>query len=78
MKACLQQLASSSNGVYVRLDNSAVAVKTIRAQLDTIEKSPLEDKSFRDYNSYFFWFIGITLLFLVLEFLWPERKWKPA
>ena len=41
----LQQLAASSNGVYVRLDNSAEAVKTIRAQLDTIEKSPLEDRS---------------------------------
>ena len=74
----LQQLAASTKGIYIRLDNVADAVTKIIAQLDTIEKSQLEDSAFRDYNTYYYLFIGLALIFLVLELFWPEHKWKIA
>ena len=73
-----QKQCRISNGVYIKLENVDDAVNKIRSQLDTIEKSPLEDAAFRDYNSYYYWFIVIALLFLMIEFLWPEIKWKTA
>ncbi len=77
-EALLKKLSTTTNGIYNRLENIPEVVKKIRTQLNTIEKSSLEDASFRDYDSYFYWLIGIALLFLVLEFLWPERKWNIA
>lgn len=74
----LQQLAASTKGVYVRLDDVADAVSKVRAQLDTIEKSPLEDAAFKEYNTYYYYFVAIGLLLLILELLWPERKWRIA
>jgi Ca-activated chloride channel homolog len=74
----LQDLANTTKGVYVRLDNVVAAVTRIREQLDTIEKTSLEDATFRDYDTFYFWFIGAALLLLVIEIMWPERKWKLA
>lgn len=74
----LQQLATETKGVYIRLDNVPEAVTKISAQLDTIEKTSLDDNSFKDYDTYYYWFIGLALLFIIAEFLWPERKWKIA
>lgn len=77
-ESLLQDLAGSTKGVYIRLDNIPDAVSKIKAQLDTIEKSPLEDSAFRDYDTYYYWLIALAILLLVLEQLWPERKWKLA
>ncbi len=77
-ESLLQQLSTTTKGIYVRLEDVNEAVSKIRAQIDTIEKSPVDDPAFRDYKSYFYWFIGVALLLVVLEFVWPERKWKTA
>lgn len=77
-ESLLQQIATASNGVYVRLDKITDAVQTIRTRLNTIEKSPLEDMAFRDYESYFYWLIGAALFLLIAEFFWPEKKWTLA
>ncbi len=74
----LQQMAAASKGVYSRLDNVAETVKTLKDQINTIEKTSIDDASFRDYDSLFYWFVAAAILFLVLEQCWPERKWKIA
>ncbi|OQP50763.1 hypothetical protein A4H97_02695 [Niastella yeongjuensis] len=74
----LQQLAGVTKGVYVKLDDVDAAVNTITRQLGTIESNILDDNSFRDYKSYFQWFLAIALLLLLLEFFLPERKLKAA
>lgn len=74
----LQQLASSTKGVYLRLDNVSEAVDKVSRQLDTIEASAITDNSLKDYDTYYFWFIGAALVLILLEFFWPERKWKTA
>ena len=72
----LQQLAQSTKGVYVRLTDPEQAVSAIMQQLGTIEKTELEDSAFKDYKSYFQWFLAAAVLFLLVEFFLPERKWK--
>ena len=74
----LQQLAQSTKGVYVRLNDPDQAVSTIMQQLGTIEKTALEDNAFKDYKSFFQWFLAAALLLLLIEFFFPERKWNPA
>ena len=77
-EAELQQLAQSTKGVYVRLTDPEQAVATIMQQLSTIEKTELEDSAFKDFKNYFQWFLGAAILFLMVEFFLPERKWNAA
>lgn len=72
----LQQLAQSTKGVYVRLTDPEQAVAAIMQQLSTIEKTEMEDSAFKDFKSFFQWFLGAALLLLLVEFFFPERKWK--
>lgn len=74
----LQQLAQSTKGVYVRLTDPEQAVNVIMQQLGSIEKTELEDKAFKDYKSYFQWFLAAAFVLLLIEFFLPERKWKIA
>jgi Ca-activated chloride channel family protein len=74
----LQQLASATRGVYVKLNEVDAAVSTITKQLGTIESTSLDDNAFREYKNYFQWFLAIALAFLMIEFFLPERKLKAA
>ena len=77
-EAELQQLAAATKGVYVKLNEVDVAVNAITKQLSTIESSSLDDNAFRDYKSYFQWFLAIAFGLLMIEFFLPERKFKAA
>lgn len=78
-EAELQQLATETNGTYVRLDNVEDALITMSQQLDTAEKKAMSDNEFIDYKSYFQWFLAAALLLLLGELLLAERRRrKPA
>lgn len=70
----LQQMAENSNGSYVKLEDTDAAVQQILARLSTIEQKSLQDSAYIDYKSFFQWFIGAAILFLIIELLIPERK----
>jgi Ca-activated chloride channel family protein len=72
----LQQLASVTNGLYVRLNDPAEAASKIKSQLDTIQATAMEDNEFRQYKSYFPWFLGIAFMLLLIEFIIPEKRRK--
>jgi len=74
----LQQLAQISNGVYVKLEDVDEAVRKIIAQINTIDQKALHDVSYLNYKSFFQWFVGLSLIFLLAEFFIPERKTKTA
>jgi len=75
-EAELQQLATTTNGIYLRLDNMDDALITLSQQIDSIEKKSLSDSEFTDYNSYFQFVLAAALLLLLIEFILPERKMK--
>jgi Ca-activated chloride channel family protein len=74
----LQQLAQTTKGIYIHLIDTNDAVKKIMAQLNTIQGTILEDSAFKNYKHYFQWFIAAALILLIVEFFFPERKWKIA
>jgi Ca-activated chloride channel family protein len=73
-EAELQQLATETNGTYLRLDNVEDALITMTQQLDVAEKKAMNDSEFIDYKSYFQWFAGAALVLLLVELLLAERR----
>ncbi|HSB92489.1 MAG TPA: VWA domain-containing protein, partial [Flavitalea sp.] len=72
----LKILSAQTNGTYTLLDDPDAAIGSIMKQLSLIEQTAMEDKAFRDYTSYFQWFLAAALLLLLMEFFMPERKWR--
>jgi hypothetical protein len=70
----LLQLAQISNGAYVKMEDVDEAVNKVIAQLDKIDQKALHDVAYLNYQTFFQWFVGMALLFLVGEFFIPERK----
>ena len=77
-ESILQQLSAATQGRYILLNNPDNAVNGIIDQLGKIEATALQDQAFKDYKSYFQWFLGAALLLLLIEFLLPERKFRVA
>ena len=70
----LQDIAVSTNGKYIYLQNSDAAVKEVLAQYSDIEKKALGDTSLYTYRTYYSWLAIPMLLFLLLETFLPDRK----
>lgn len=78
-EAMMQDLANAGGGAYFNLAGNEVdAVATaLRTSVDKLEKREFEARVFNEYESYFQYFIGIAILFLIAEFLlsYQENKW---
>jgi Ca-activated chloride channel family protein len=73
-EALLQQIANTTNGVYVHLTDANQAVSQLTAQLSQIEKKALGDETQFVYKSYYIWLALPMLLLLLAEIFTPERK----
>lgn len=71
-----RQIADAGKGIYVRADNSNIAVRTLEKEIDKLAKSEIETKVFTDYNEQYQSFILIALLLLIAEFFIFSRKNK--
>ena len=66
----LSDLASAGKGKHYVLNNDDdKIVESIKKDIEKLEKRELEQRVFKEYNSYFQYFLGIGLLLLLLEFL---------
>ena len=74
----LKQLAAGTRGVYVHYQDSPSTVDALLRRLASIQPGTIDDNAFRDFRNYFQWFLGLALLLLLTEFIWPERSWKKA
>lgn len=70
----LKQIAAATNGIYVRLQGSDEAVSLVKEHLSQIERKTYGDISQMNFKTYYVWFAGAMLLFLLLENFTPERK----
>ncbi len=70
----LQDIASAGQGMYLRLGNTDAAAEAIAQQINSTEQKNFGDNIFTDYNSYFQYFLCITVLLMLIEFFIPERK----
>ncbi len=74
----LQQIAAAGEGYYVRANNSQAGLTKIFEEVDKLEESEFETQIFSDYEDRFQYFIALTILLLIVEFIIVERKSKWA
>lgn len=70
----LEQIAAATNGTYVNLEDTDVAVADIVQQLSQIEKKAYGDISLVNFKTYYWIFAGLMLLLLLSEAFFPLRK----
>ncbi len=70
----LKQIATETNGVYLRLQSSDEAVAVLTKQLSQIDKKSFTDISQINFKTFFMWFAAAMFILLLIENLIPERK----
>jgi Ca-activated chloride channel family protein len=70
----LKKIALSTNGNYVRANNSNIGLDEIYAQIKKMKKQDLESKMYTEYNDQFQIFAAIAILLLITDFIIMERK----
>ena len=72
----LQEIAEASNGAYIDGNKTNTPVDAINSIIANAQKSEFETTQFSDYKDQFQWFIGIGLLFLILDVFLFDKKTK--
>jgi Ca-activated chloride channel homolog len=70
----LKKIALSTNGNYVRANNSNIGLDEIYAQIKKMKKQDLESTMYTEYNDQFQIFAAIALVLLIADFIIMERK----
>ncbi|MFK7982854.1 MAG: VWA domain-containing protein [Saprospiraceae bacterium] len=78
-EAMMNDLANAGSGAYFNLAGNEVEEVSValRNSVDKLEKREFEARVFNEYESYFQYFLGLAILFLIAEFLlsYRENKW---
>lgn len=75
----LKSLAAEGKGMYLHMmNNTDEVVDALATKIDRMEQKEFGENVFTDYNSYFQYFLGISLILILLEFFIPEGKKKKA
>lgn len=70
----LNQIASVTDGIYVRAGNSADASDKIINEISKLQKGEVLEQNFSEYKDQYQWFILASILFLILDLFIAERK----
>jgi Ca-activated chloride channel family protein len=72
----LKEIAENGDGKYILGNNTTKSIDFIEDLLMKADKKEFETKQFSDYKDQFQWFIGLGLLFLVLDVFLLNKKTK--
>ncbi|MFN0275085.1 MAG: VWA domain-containing protein [Chitinophagales bacterium] len=70
----LQEIADAGNGKYLNLGEGSNVLKTVRQEIDELEKNKGDTFEFTDYKNHFQLFLVLGLIFLTLEFFMSDKK----
>lgn len=70
----LQKIASAANGKYIDGRVTSRVVEEVTEILQNMDKKEFESQQIAEYKSQFQWFLGLGLLFLLLDILLLERQ----
>lgn len=70
----LIEISEIGNGVYIDGKNTAEVTEKTTSILSNLDKKEFEAKEFSEYKDQFQWFLGIALLFIILDVFLLERK----
>lgn len=68
-----QDIASNGKGLYVRVDNTNTAFRSVSNELDKMAKSEISTTAYANYNEQFQSFAILALLLLLIDFFVFER-----
>lgn len=71
-----RQIAQAGGGMYLRVDNTNAAQRTLQKELGKLAKSELETRVYSEYNEQYQSFVILALILLVIEFFIFGRKNK--
>lgn len=72
----LAKIATAGGGKFIQASNSDIGLEEIHYQIKNMQKTKLGSKSFTDYADRYYYFLYVTLFFLVVEFMILEKKGK--
>ena len=70
----LEEIASITNGAYVRASKQSIGLEEIVKEINNLEKSEMTALRFEEYNEQFHYLLWIALALLLVEFLLLDRK----
>jgi Ca-activated chloride channel family protein len=70
----LEAIAKATKGMYINGNQTKAVLEKIKKALDTIQKTEFEATQMANYQSQFQWFIGLSILLLVLDLFLLERS----
>ncbi|TKC62457.1 VWA domain-containing protein [Pedobacter hiemivivus] len=73
-EAMCKEISEAGNGVYVRASNANSGLNIVMDQVNKMEKKTYDSKSFKNYEDRFQFFLGLSVLLLLLEFLISNRR----
>lgn len=72
----LEQIATISQGGYVKASNQDIGLEEVIRTINDLEKGELSTTKFEEYNELFQWLIALAMLLLSMEFYMLGRKSK--
>lgn len=75
-ESMLKQIATSGNGSYIRANSTRSGLDALFNEINKMEKNKIDSKVFTDYKDRFQWLLGFSIILLVIEILFLERKNK--
>ncbi len=69
----LKEISSKGNGVYVQATQADLGLESVLDKINELDKAQIDSKMYTDYEDQFQWFIGLSLFFLLIEFLISEK-----
>ena len=70
----LEEIASITDGAYVRASKQSIGLEEIVKEINNLEKSEMTALRFEEYNEQFHYLLWIALALLIVEFLVLDRK----
>lgn len=72
----LRQIAADGNGMYVQSTNREFGLAPIIEEIQNMEDKVTTTVTYEEYEELYMYFLGVALLFLVLEMLIGDRRSK--
>ena len=72
----LKEIAKSGGGSYIRANSTLNSLNTLFKEINKMEKKEIGTKVFTDYKDRFQWFLGISIVLLLLDLLISNTKNK--
>lgn len=69
----LKQLATETNGTYRLMGETDETLKSIVAELKSMDQKPISNASLVNYKSYSPWLIAMAFILLLIEFFLPAK-----